>query len=72
MAFATGLPVLRSHRTVRVVFHPARLRKNLLVLFLRHGGDARGPVKHHESRARGALINCSDVVFHRTLPFCWL
>ena len=48
----------------RIVLHPARLRENLFVLFLRYGGDTRRLVKHHESRARCALINCSNVIFH--------
>jgi hypothetical protein len=38
------------------------------MLFLRHRRDTRGLVKHHESRARRALIDCSNVVFHRTDP----
>src|SRR5260370_40804030 len=51
------------------MLHPAGLRKNLFVLFLRDGNDARGLIEHHESRARRPLIDCGNVVFHGIGPF---
>ena len=53
-----------------IMFHPTWLRKNLFVLFLRHGRDTRRLIKHHESRAGRALVDCSNVVFHRAGPLC--
>ena len=49
---------------VGVVLHPPRPRVDLLVLFLRAGDDSPGAVEYHEPRAGGALIDCSDVVWH--------
>src|SRR5580704_2077488 len=46
---------------LRIVLNPSGLGVNLRVLFLRDRHGASRAVKHNETRARGALINCSDV-----------
>ena len=52
----------------RIVLHPTRLWENLFVLPLGYSGDTPGLVKYHESRARRALIDCSNIVFHCAGP----
>ena len=43
--------------------------KKTIKTFAAVGGDTRGLVKHHESRARRALIDRPNVVFHGAGPF---
>jgi hypothetical protein len=40
----------------RIVFHPARLGKNLAELLLRQRHHAPAVVEHHSARAGGALV----------------
>jgi hypothetical protein len=47
-----------------VVLDPARLRIDLLMLALGDGDDSALLVEHHEATARGALIDCADVLAH--------
>ena len=49
---------------VRVMLNPARLRKNLLVFFLRDGRDATVAVEHDEASAGSALIDRANIVGH--------
>src|SRR5947209_2671163 len=53
---------------LRIVLHPSRFRVDLFVLLLGHRYRAPGLVEHHEARAGGSLIDCSDVVFHPGPP----
>ena len=48
-----------------IVLNPTGARVDLFVLLLRGGDDARGLVEDHEARARGSLIDGSDIKFHR-------
>ena len=49
---------------VRIMLNPSRLRKNLLVFFLRDGRDAAIAVEHDEASAGGALIDRANIVGH--------
>ena len=52
----------------RVVFHPARLRQNLLVFQLVARNFAPRMIKNHKARAGRALINCAHVSSHQFIP----
>ncbi len=54
---------LRGPNLRRIVFHPARLGKNLAKLLLCQGNDTPAVVEHHGARAGGALVQGQDV-FH--------
>src|SRR5205807_2576182 len=45
----------------RVMLHPARPGVNLFMLFLGHGYNAPGAVKHDETGTSCSLINCADI-----------
>jgi hypothetical protein len=50
---------------LRRMFDPAGLRIDLRMLLLRRGDDTARRVEHDEARARGALIDGSNVGIHR-------
>src|SRR5438552_3810726 len=61
--FSRSLPDLFG-----IVLHPAWLRENLFVLLLRDTYDAPRLVEHDEARARCALIDCPEIIFHVLMP----
>jgi hypothetical protein len=50
---------------------PARLRIDLLVLFLRAADDFTGTIENDETRTRRALINRADVLWHSFSVCSW-
>ena len=46
------------------VLHPAGLRENLLVLFLRKADDGALPVENEKARGGGPLIDRANVTAH--------
>jgi len=53
-----------------IVFHPAWPRINLAVFLLRGGNNPACAIEHDETRARGSLVERSDVIWH--FPFSTL
>src|SRR5882724_4732534 len=51
-----------------IVFYPARLWIDLLVLLLRCANNAAVGIEHHEPCTRRTLINRSDIPFHVSSP----
>src|SRR5690349_19574761 len=62
-----GNAPLRGPDFLRVMFHPARVRKDLPEFPLGHGYDAAPVIKHDGAGTGGALIECQDVFHSRSL-----